>query len=196
MQLNFYELYKQSCEEVVLKQEGKLKWSVFDTKRNAYLRYVTLVTNEKGYKKDTIYGWSSVEKAEEWINKSMDNYYQRQVQKAEMKAERKRLAEEFREKLKIGDILSGEWGYEACFYEFYEVIGKQGSYVLLKELNKERRFDDLKYGACSEGIVKAGEGYASDTILKRKIGDGCVKINSYLSVSPWDGREHEEANWH
>ena len=55
MQLNFYELYKQSCEEVVLKQEGKLKWSVFDTKRNGYLRYVTLVSNEKGYKKDTIW---------------------------------------------------------------------------------------------------------------------------------------------
>lgn len=196
MQTNWYEIYANMYEEVIHREQSKYIWSVFDSKKDNYLRFITLISDAKGHKKGTVFGWSSLEKAENWVKNSMDNAYQQEIAKEQLKFERKKRTEEFNNSLKIGDILSGCWGYEAQFWEFYEVVGKQKSFVLLRELTKERRFDDIKYGACSECIVKAGKDYASEEVLKRKIKDGYVEINSYLSVSPWDGREHEEANWH
>lgn len=195
MQLNYYDLYKAQFKEISQKEFGKYKWSIFEYNKPT-AKYVTLVSNDKGYKKGTIYGFMSLERAENWVKSDIEFEEKKQRDKEELKQIRKQEEKKFLEEVKIGDILEGCWGYEACFYEFYEVIGKQGSFLLLKELKKEYNYEDLKYGACSEGYSKPVKEYASEKVLKRKVSGQGVKINSYLYAGLWDGKVREEANWH
>lgn len=46
------------------------------------------------------------------------------------------MANEYLDKLTIGDILVGCYSYNTTFYDFYEVVGKTASSVKLQKLGK------------------------------------------------------------
>ena len=171
--------------------------SIFKTNGAARYPFVTLITTEKGNKKDTPYGWETMEKAKEYIDKRAANYRANEASDiARKEASKKAAAKEFLDNLKEGDILCSMWGYEAQWYDFYKVVGKQGSFVLLRELKKTHSQEDCKYGWASYGYAAPTDEFESDQILKRKVKDHYVEINSYATAHLWDGVPREEANWH
>lgn len=194
--LNYLELY-QSMYQVVHQERayGRIL-TIFKNEAVGRHPFITLITSEKGVKKDTIYGWDELEEAREYIQKKADNLRANEISDKLRKEERKIASQHFLEGLKVGDILCATWGYEAVWYDFYKVVGKQGSYVLLRELKKTRNFDGCSYDWASHGVVAPTDEFENDEVLKRKARDGYVSINSYASAFPWDGVAREEANWH
>lgn len=188
-----YELICSIYPKVSEQKVGKYIYTIFKDGEN---KYATLKSSEKGAKKSPLYGWSSLEKAQNWVKEEIESQLKSENTRKEMKQAAKEGAKKFLEKLKIGDILTGTWGYEATWHEFYKVVGKQGSFVLLQEMKKKITDDEPKYGWASHGVVTCGDEPASDEILKRKCGDGFVRICSYIFAHPWDGQAREEGNWH
>ena len=188
-----YELISSMYEKVSEEKIGKYIFTIFKTGEN---QWGTLKSSEKGVKKSPFYGWSSLEKAQDWIKEAKESQLKSDNARKEMKEAAKDGAKKFLDSLKIGDILSGTWGYEATWHEFYKVVGKQGSFVLLQEMKKKVTDDAPQYGWASHGVVTCGDEPASNEILKRKCGDGFVRICSYIFAHPWDGKAREEANWH
>lgn len=110
--------------------------------------------------------------------------------------------------LRVGDILSSCWGYEAEIYDFYEVVGVSKTMVRLRELRK-MAFEGSKFpmyyghmvAPLMEGEYRFTEGKAfsrkpfnfSSDMNPRRTG---VAINSYEYAYPWDGRPCDEYNAH
>lgn len=63
--------------------------------------------------------------------------------------------QDFRDKVKIGDVFVGSWGYDATFYEAYIVVGftPSGKSLKVKKLSKTDASDEISgYGPCAWGI--------------------------------------------
>lgn len=197
MSINYLDLYKSIYKVLEEYHESKKVFLIMETQSQiAYQKYITIITSEKGVRKSGLYGWSSFEKAKEWIEKQREYEKRHLANVEELKKKRKEGAVKFLESLKEGDILEASWGYEAIWYDYYKVIGKQGSFVLLKEMQKNRTMEGCKYGYESHGIVSCADEFLNDDIIKRKADDGFIKINSYTTSHLWDGKAREEANWH
>lgn len=188
-----YELISSVYQKVSEEKIGKYTYTIFAIENG---RYGTLKSSEKGVKKSPFYGWKTLQEAQKWIKEAKESQEREDNYRKELKEAAKDGAKKFLESLKVGDILSGTWGYEATWHEFYKVVGKQGSFVLLQEMKKKVTDDEPQYGWASHGVVTCGDEPASDEILKRKCGDGFVKICSYIYAHRWDGKAREEANWH
>lgn len=72
--------------------------------------------------------------------------------------------QDFRDKVKIGDVFVGSWGYDATFYEAYVVVGftPSGKSLKVKKLCKTDASDEISgYGPCAWGIkfVKPSDEY-------------------------------------
>lgn len=115
---------------------------------------------------------------------AMDDYIERCIERAKAHAEavkRRRIERTRPTTLKVGDILSGTWGYEQTNWSFYEVtkvVGKRT--VEIRELNQERR----ENGLWLQGDCRAIPGsYRSDPMTKRvrtDVREDGVSIESYL----------------
>lgn len=195
MKLDILTMYKSIYNLVSEETLGNRVYAIFSTNDGKY-EYITLITSKDGVKKAPCYGWSTLEKAQNFINQKIEDQKASIESAARRRKEASEGAKKFIDSLNIGDILSATWGYEATWYEFYKVIGKQGSFVLLRELKKNTTHEGCQYGWASHGIVSPSDEFYGDEIIKRKAGDGYVRINSYTYAHRWDGKAREEANWH
>jgi hypothetical protein len=108
--------------------------------------------------------------------------------KANWKAEAQRKAQEFRQNLKVGDILTASWGYEQTNIEFYEVLRIKGGMVTVRELMHASRETGFMSGEC---VPIPGRYLEREPELTRRIGPGYVKINDCITAHAWDGQaEH------
>jgi len=124
--------------------------------------------------------------------------------KAGIKKESKAKAEEITEKfgLKVGQIVNTCWGYDATFYDFYEVVGFTNTMVKLREL-KKKRFYTGQEGFCDLGSVVPCTGanrFESDEILKRKpiiySESTSIRISSFEYAHLWNGKPKAEDDYH
>jgi hypothetical protein len=75
----------------------------------------------------------------------------------------------------VGQIVYGVWGYEATFYEFYEVISFEGQWAKFQKIQKEVIPSSEQWPSVV-GVVPSSEPEGKP--FKRK-----VKFNSYGWVS-------------
>lgn len=103
-----------------------------------------------------------------------------QVEVARRRAERRRP-----HTLAVGDVLNTCWGYEQTNVEFYEVVAVRGAVVDLRELAKDRTEDGPMQGTCTPCPGR----YLGEVIKgKRPNARNRVRIESFSSASPWNGR--------
>ena len=107
---------------------------------------------------------------------------------AKMKAEAK-AARSGPHTLTPGAILRMSWGYDQTNVDFYEVTDVRGPHtVVLRELAQDQTETGFMQGRCSPrpGV------YIGEPMVKRANPQNTVRIKSYASAYPWDGRE---ARW-
>lgn len=102
--------------------------------------------------------------------------------RAKMKASRKNTGT-----LEVGQVLYSSWGYDQTNIDFYEVKAVSGSMVTLQKLAAE-----VEETGFMSGNTKPILGQYAGEPIRRKLqgydGKPHVKIESYASAWPWDGR--------
>ncbi len=96
--------------------------------------------------------------------------------------------QQFQHGLQVGDILYGSWGYEQTNAEFYEVVGlPSAKQVEIRELAKK----SVREEQGADYVVPVPRKYIGP-VLRKIPGVGGIKIESYLTVSKWDGKPKYE----
>lgn len=87
--------------------------------------------------------------------------------------------------LTVGDVLYSSWGYEQTNIQFYEVVAVRGAAVDLMELKQDRSSTGNMTGTCT-----ARKGDVTGALIKgkRPNGQNCVRLSSFETAAPWDGR--------
>lgn len=90
--------------------------------------------------------------------------------------------------LKVGDILVSSWGYDQTNVDFYEVTRLVGT----RNVEIRKIAQDNGDGVCGDrGTCRPVPGdYISAPMTKRPSAENYVKIASYASAWPWEGRPH------
>lgn len=106
------------------------------------------------------------------------------VRKAESRAERNQPS-----KLAIGDILYSSWGYDQTNIDFYQVTRLVGPFTVeIRQVASRDIGDNEGNSSMSGKCVAVKDSFKGDPMIKR-VTDGCrVKIESYASATPYDGR--------
>lgn len=128
-------------------------------------------------------------KSQEQLDVYIESYFKGLAAQNEHRVDRannrRSLAIKFLEQLKPGVILYDTWGYEQTNVEFYKVMDRKGSKVLVQEL----------------GCSRVGEptGWASDRVTAGKpldkpaewitVRGSRVKISDCISLGLWDGQD-------
>jgi len=93
--------------------------------------------------------------------------------------------------LAVGDIIYACYGYDATFYNFYQVIGETAKSVKVRQVAVKK-----EYGNYSDYVSPIANEFVGDAITRRvKInGEGAnnwiVKISDYIwSFNKWTGQE-------
>ena len=160
--------------------------------------FTTLITSKIGNKDGGYYGWSTKEKALEYIKEKVQEAKNSIVRKLERKKENSNLAQKKFDEIEIGEIYVSSWGYEAVWYEFYQVVDKKSGWVYLQKLGKDVSYDNANYGYCSEGCVKPNEKKDGE-IIKRKVTAYGFKGGAsfeYCCSKYNPNKTYEEGNWH
>lgn len=185
-------------EEIVGNRRITLFQNIRETIRAWEYPYTILVSNAKsGAKAGDYLGFRDLDKAVERFNRIIEDHNRYAQQKEEQKQAYKDEAKDLFDKTQIGDIWAGSWGYDATFWDFYQVVGKKGSTLQFKELIKSRNYEDLNYGPASLGkVMPVKDKFASDEVINKRVTSGYgVKMNSYKYIHPWDGKPKEEDDY-
>ena len=121
------------------------------------------------------------------IDKSIEDRKRALKHKADRRKERK----EFKHDLKVGDILSGSWGYDQTNVEFYQVIGTTEKSVVIREIASRV----VKSTPPQDYVVPVEGKFTGPKMTKRVGPGGLVKIKSYLTVSKWNGKPKYETSF-
>ena len=110
--------------------------------------------------------------------------------------------------LKIGDILSAGWGYEAETYDFFEVVGFTKTMIKIRELKKESVEGHsnyaMYYGRLVQPVTVGDDRFIGEVIRRKPFNfhvSGEVKytglaITDYEYAHLWDGKPCDEYNAH
>jgi len=82
------------------------------------------------------YRYATTVKRDEAIEKFFENQAEVANLKAERAAATKARKQEAKEKVKVGDIFYGSWGYDQTNVEFYQVVEKKGVTCKIQEIGK------------------------------------------------------------
>lgn len=186
-------LQVMNCE-VVRKEEADKTHVFYVLKAKDREVWYDAVANSAGTVK-LGYRWSEAEKVNKYVDDKVAGIRDRAARWAKYKAEQKAKDEEAAEQVKIGDIYSSCWGYEAEFHEYYEVVGKKGKMFLLRKSAVERVDRDPTSWA-SHGWYKPVAGKYAGEPFARKFSGGGFRMSSYEYAHKWDGVVREDNNWH
>lgn len=129
---------------------------------------------------DFYFRFNSHERLTEHLNQWRENLESRNKEVEQRKAKRMQPTT-----LKPGDILDGLWGYDQTnvdYYQVLKVIGKRT--VEIQEIGYKL---DWEGGSCASAtpIPNSFKGKP----MKKVVSDGhYINMNSYLSISPWNGK--------
>lgn len=191
----FIDLYAN--KEPLFKEEvGNDTYWMFESISPNY-KYVTFATTKIGNKKGDYYGWNDIDRAIANIKSRVETAKNIIKRKEEQRQRAKEIAVGKFDEIKIGDIYMTSWGYEAQWYDFYKVIDKKNGYVKIQKLMKKNVEGDLKYGWDSRGYVVPTDEPDGEPMRRMVKSYGFGGENDYeSSCYLWDGKPHEEANWH
>ncbi len=134
----------------------------------------------KRTKPDFYYRFSTVERMYEYINNWRTNIESHNTYVKEQKE--KRLQDTT---LKVNDILEGTWGYEqtnVTFYQVLKVVGKR--MVEIQEIGASLDWN----GGPSAYSTPVPNSFKGKPERKMVSNGHYISINSYLSVTPWNGK--------
>lgn len=158
--------------------------------RDGKIRYFAVIWNGAKSVKPVVKGYFTSDKSREAaITDQINRCRSRVATKKQRTAERNQP-----HTLKVGDILSGSWGYEQTNVEFYEVVGVPSPcYVEVRELCQSSEATGFMQGTCRPVPGKYTE---RSKVIRRKAGPtNSVKISESIRLSLWDGRTKNWTNY-
>jgi hypothetical protein len=87
--------------------------------------------------------------------------------------------------LKVGDILSGSWGYDQTNIDFFEVVATTAHSVEVRRLAQQKTETAWAQGDCMPVPGK----YISEATTHRCSAGNCIKSPVHGVASMWDGRK-------
>lgn len=100
--------------------------------------------------------------------------------------------------IKVGDIFVCRWGCIDKIVDFYKVIKKTKSTVVIKKLKNKVAKNLYRDGPAGENLVVPTKGFEKEksyepSEMRKKIQkDGSLRITSYSSAYKWDGKPVRE----
>lgn len=93
--------------------------------------------------------------------------------------------------LKVGDILVSSWGYDQTNIDYYLVTKLLGSAMVeIREIGK--KYVDSE---TTQDKVMPDVGHITGAPMRKKVGpQGAVRLTSYSSAYPWDGKPDWQTN--
>jgi len=136
------------------------------------------------------YAFRNEEKRTEYIDNWFNNLISNRKAQAEKRAKANKEAEEFANKIQIGDIFYCGWGYSMSLNDWYKVVEKSPSGKTIKIRKLAKRTVE-GHGGFSGREVPIVDMFASDNITTHRVLDGNIKISEYSWARLWDG----ESKW-
>ena len=131
------------------------------------------------------YRYRSIAERAEADSKFIENMGQREIRKAQQKAERKAITS-MPHTLNIGDILVSSWGWEQTNVDFYQVVGLRGKFVVqLQEIGCESIGCEGSY--MSDMVIAKKDHFVGEVFEKRINSRNSCNISSCQYARLWDG---------
>lgn len=194
----FIDLFDQT-KAIIQEKVGTKTYWVFAGEGSGNYAYTTLITSKVGNKAGGYYGWHDKAGAIKYIQEKIADAKNFIEHKKQMRKENDVLAIKKFDEIVVGGIYETSWGYEAEWYEFYEVVDKKNGYVYLQKLKKEITDEECNYGYDSRGCVRPIKGSKDGDVFKRKVKAwGFGGVEKYESCGfPYNpNKKYEEGCWH
>jgi hypothetical protein len=135
----------------------------------------------KAAKPDFHLSFRTVERRAGYIAGYLDGRKRRAVMMAE-----RRTTRSAPHTLKVGDILVSSWGYDQTNIDYYQVTRVPGPSTV--EIRKIAANSGPEEGFMTASCTAARDKFIGEPMIKRASAGNCVRIASYASASPWDGK--------
>lgn len=114
---------------------------------------------------------------ESWLGGLRRHQYERMAKQA--------LRKNFKTTLRVGDILTGSWGYDQTNIEFYQVIKQQGNRVVIRALRRTHNFE--------KALVEPLAGmFTNDPPETKIVQPGDIVSSRLYILEKWDGKPRYE----
>jgi len=142
----------------------------------------------KRSKPDKLYYYRSLEAREKAISDYLDGLKASAEFKASLKAKRN----SFKHTLKVGDLLRCSWGYDQTNVDFYQVTDLIGK-TMVEIRPVAGNYEETGF---MSGTTTASKGHFIGDPMKKRVGEGnAVRIASYASAYPYDGKPTYESHY-
>ena len=134
--------------------------------------------------------WHYHFRSQDQLDKQIQETIQSRKSHVDTMQERRQKRLEYKHNLKEGDILYSSWGYDQTNIDFYQVIEVGEKSVKIRGIGS--KIVDSSPGS---DMVAAVPGSFHGPTMTKMVGQGdVVRISSYASAYPWDGKpKHETA---
>ena len=95
--------------------------------------------------------------------------------------------------MQMGDILYSSWGYDQTNIDFYQVVKVLPKSVMINKIKSE--MPNGEEGFMTGKVIPVKDAFVGEPMLKKPNSYGSVKIASYASAYPWDGKP-KSCSWY
>jgi len=142
----------------------------------------------KRSKPDKQYYYRSLEARDKAISEYLDSLKASAEFKASMRAKR----DSFQHTLKVGDMLRCSWGYDQTNVDFYQVTDLIGN-TMVEIRPIAGNYSETGF---MSGTTTAAKGRFIGEPMKKRVSEGnAVRIKSYASAYPYDGKPTYESHY-
>jgi len=141
------------------------------------------------------YRFRDPERAQAYVDEFLKSEIEREQSTATRKAEKAAMRKAFKTSLKVGDILSGSWGYDQTNVEFFEVVEVKpsGKSVVIREIGGQGV--PGSEGFMSQSVMPVPGKYTGKPLFKIVQPGDRITLNSYCSLYKWDGKA-QYSSWY
>ena len=113
------------------------------------------------------YSFRNAERRAQAVGEWVERYERRQAEKEARRIAKKEAARAAADSIQIGDVFSASWGYEQTNVDYYQVVGKHGHMVDVREIG----LLSVEGSECgmSDMVVPARDHFVSDEIITKRI---------------------------
>lgn len=139
------------------------------------------------------YRFSTIEKRNDYLNKYFENKEKQHQYLIEKKNVKKNRKIQLSEKIKVGSILHGSWGYEQTNCELYQVIEKISDFkVVIREVKQETIEGTADHSSCS--VKPILNDFIGEPITKL-ISEYGVKVHRSCTLKPANEKTSFYKSW-
>lgn len=128
------------------------------------------------------YTYMSREKAVSAIQRYFEAVQSSEASRVKRQAERKKP-----HSLKVGDVLTGSWGYDQTNPEAYQIVEVSSDRTVKIQQIALQALDDNSGWASQYVKPVPGKFVGKEVLTRRASSDNSVKLNSFCYLSPWSG---------